>query len=138
MKLLNCSRCGDIFSLNYKYKQCSCGKTSGFYVTQENMVYSGKYANVLSIENDSIHEGLENIPLDGRGFEIEAHVVPYYCDSAVKVKDSYKYFNQHMLQYYKYLTPMWQYNVAKVRITNPFLKLIYKMFKRYIFFTFAE
>jgi hypothetical protein len=36
MKLLMCSKCNDVFNLDYTLKVCHCGETKGKYLSDEN------------------------------------------------------------------------------------------------------
>lgn len=138
MKLLYCLKCKDIFNLDNHYKSCTCGGTKGFYISQENIVYSGKNAVCLGLDNYSFEEGINNIPLDGRGFQLDSYVIPYYCGSTIRVRDAKKYYNKEIIAMNKEIKIIWDYKITNVRIKNPFLKLIYNIFKKYIFVSLPE
>lgn len=138
MKLLYCQKCESIFNLDWSYKTCACGETKGFYVSRENIVYSGLHAICLGINNDIFFEGTTNIPLDGKGFQLDSYVIPYYCGSTIKVGDAKKYYMKYGLMYKNAIKNVWDDQISNVRIKNPLLKLIYKIFKKYIFVSVPE
>lgn len=91
MKLLFCPECGDIFSLSRAAKQCTCGATSGHYLTDGlHAVYSG--AGVpLGIANNSFDVAMDiqnrlnardEIPFEGVNFT--AFCIPANCKAFVK------------------------------------------------------
>jgi len=87
MKLLYCTNCGDIFNLNLKLKECSCGETKGLYVNTQDAVYSGEYAVFLGIDNTSFHEALKTRPLIGMGSKMDAFAIPLFSNATIKLND---------------------------------------------------
>jgi hypothetical protein len=57
MKLLYCPACGDMFSLAKHTKACGCKLTFGYYVDNNNVVYS--YGIPFSIGNQSFDAAIE-------------------------------------------------------------------------------
>lgn len=54
MKLLFCRECRDVINLLSEVKSCSCGKTSGKYLEDnEHAEYSGEFAVPFAIDNFS-------------------------------------------------------------------------------------
>lgn len=87
MKLLYCKSCGDIFSLGYREKSCSCGNTKGKYFEDGlHAVYSGDQSIPLGISNPSFHDALHNQPEEGMGKNFEAFIIPKECKTFVKTK----------------------------------------------------
>lgn len=84
MKLLLCLECNDIFSLNFKVKKCSCGKTKGQYLDPLNAIYEGNSAMPLGISNPSIKEAILNQPDEGMGEKFTAFTIPKYCPTFIK------------------------------------------------------
>ena len=144
MKLLYCTKCGDIFNMSMHKKECTCGGASGLYVDMEHSVYTGKNAVCLGINNFSLEEGIYNIPLDGKGVPLDAYIIPYYCGSTIRVKSLKKYIpkktDDSIDRFFQGLAIRqdWDRELDNVRIKNPFLKLIYKTFKKYIFISLPE
>jgi hypothetical protein len=131
-----------VVGMTYRYRECACGRTSGLYISQENIVYSGRYAVPLGITNDSLHDASINIPLDGRGVPLNAYVMAQYCCSALKVKNAKKYAREYdeLDLFFKDIQLKWNMTkvVDNIRIKNPFLKLIYKFFSKYILIRVPE
>jgi hypothetical protein len=138
MKILHCNKCNDLIELQHEYRECRCGAVSGFYTSYENMIYSGD-ADVIGIDNKDFYKSLENVPLDGKGVYFQAYAIPYYCDSAIKVPNSLAVY--HKTKDYplaKGYQSAWTDKITRVRVKNPFLKLFYLMFKRWIFVSVKE
>ena len=53
MKALYCVKCGSLFNLDSKLKQCKCGKTKGKYINEAFAIYSGETSRIIGIENQS-------------------------------------------------------------------------------------
>ncbi|RLI66839.1 MAG: hypothetical protein DRO67_00250 [Candidatus Asgardarchaeum californiense] len=53
MKLLFCSRCFDVFKLDFELRSCKCGKVKGMYTDNTNSVTNGKGIS-LAIGNGSL------------------------------------------------------------------------------------
>jgi len=78
MKLLYCSKCGDVFNLVMdRWKFCRCGKVRGRYMDEINAVYSGGIP--IGFNNFSFYPALKNQPESGLGREFEAFVIPKDC-----------------------------------------------------------
>lgn len=85
MKLLLCSNCNDVFSLNMYLKRCSCGGAEGQYVDKINATYSGKDAVPLGFNNLSVVEAVREQPKTGWGKEFKAFVIPKNCPTYNKI-----------------------------------------------------
>jgi len=138
MKMLYCNKCFDIVNLSHDYKECRCGKVAGYYTGYEDMIYSGD-ATTIGIDNRIFFKSVENVPLDGKGVDIHAYIIPYYCDSSTKVPNAlsvyHKTKNHSMGDAYQ---KEWSKKITNIRIKNPFLKLLYVMFKKWIFISVKE
>jgi hypothetical protein len=84
MKLLYCPNCADVFNLNFKDKKCSCGQTSGHYLSDGlHAVYVGGIP--LGFNNRVFEESLINQPFNGAGRDFPAFVIPKKCDTFKKL-----------------------------------------------------
>ena len=81
MKLLYCSRCGDVFNLKLQEKTCSCGETSGSYTGGLNAVFKGKYAKPLGFANNSFVDALKYQPSKPPGRLFTAFVIEKNCET---------------------------------------------------------
>lgn len=70
MKLLFCSSCSDVFSLDMELKTCSCGKTSGRYTDHLNAEYSGEGV-MIGFNNSTFINALRNPGSDFIAFTIK-------------------------------------------------------------------
>ena len=133
MKLLHCDKCKDIFSLNHHIKTCTCGSTKGFYFDGENMVYSGKYAIALGIDNYTLDIAQYKQPVDGVGVKFESYVIPLWCNSAIKVKSLKNFQNKKLKSIIKngdnYKT-QWDKKVNDKRTKFNFSRLLYIIGKK--------
>jgi hypothetical protein len=89
MKLILCTKCGDIFSLTRFTRICSCGLSSGRYRDNVNAVVSGPCI-VLGIANGSLVAAIREQRdsgdlLDGLGRRFEAFIIPDNCESVSRV-----------------------------------------------------
>ena len=78
-----------------------------------------------------------------KGVPLDAAVIPYYCNSTIYIKsvDSFIDYMQKRVssgKSRKSVTEVWADKITNVRIKNPFLKLIYKIFKKYIFISLED
>ncbi|MDQ0246508.1 hypothetical protein J2S09_004112 [Bacillus fengqiuensis] len=85
MKLLLCTNCTDIFSLDLYEKTCSCGLVKGKYINGQLAEYSGKSAFALGFANNSFINALINQPEQGMGREFTAFVIPKSCPTFIKI-----------------------------------------------------
>ena len=76
MKLIFCSKCGDIFNLKPKEKRCSCGLSGGRYKNSTFAIYWGHYAIPLGLINESLSRAIEMQPRKGEGKRFDAFVIP--------------------------------------------------------------
>src|SRR4051812_43674668 len=60
MKLLYCKKCADVINLMKHTKACSCGKTEGRYIDENNAEYSGDDAVPFAIDNFSFYARMKN------------------------------------------------------------------------------
>ena len=86
VKLLMCKYCGDIFSLDFKEKECKCKAVKGKYLDNLNAEYSGDNAIPLGFANRSLAEAIKNQPEDGVGHTFNAFVIPKECETFIKKK----------------------------------------------------
>ena len=131
MKLLHCSRCQDIFSMTFSLKTCSCGKTSGVYIDALNVVYAGKYAICLGIDNQALDIAISKQSVDGEGVKFESYVVPSWCSSTIKVdklKDIEKGDLFNLFKNSQFYVDNWSNRVEKKR--NGIKRAIYLIGKR--------
>lgn len=85
MKLLRCNLCGDVFSITYKTKTCTCGESSGVYFKDGiNAQYKGN-CTPIGFANNSFRRALDNQPLDGAGKEFLAFVIPEICPTIKRI-----------------------------------------------------
>jgi len=84
MKLLYCTECRSITSLNYDRHECFCGKCKGRYEPDGvTVVYSGP-AVMLGILNRSFVEAVAGQPIKaGKGRRFEAFVIPVECEMTI-------------------------------------------------------
>lgn len=75
-----------MFSLTAKEtRHCSCGKTSGQYVSAHEATYSGPCVP-LAFGNDTFYRALARQPLAGRGDNFTAFVIPMSNDVMKRVE----------------------------------------------------
>ncbi len=79
MKLLLCSECYDVFSLDFHLKSCTCGQTEGKYIDDINAIYAGRSAIPLGFNNLTVVEAIKKQPEKGWGEEFKAFVIPKDC-----------------------------------------------------------
>ena len=82
MKLILCSKCGDIRKLRYKVNvKCNCGESAGQYIDKKNAELSG-FAIPIAFINSTFNTalGLRNINSnksgESRGVPFTAFVIP--------------------------------------------------------------
>jgi hypothetical protein len=75
MKLLQCKKCRDVFSLRMVSKTCGCGHTSGRYTDKVNAIYSGE-GIPLGFKNSSFEQAKRCQPKESWGEIFEAFVIP--------------------------------------------------------------
>lgn len=86
MKLLYCKECKSIFNLEMFEKKCVCEKTSGIYVDNLNVLYSGPCIP-LGFNNHSFYPALRNQPVSGMGSNFDAFVIPVKCPTMKKTDE---------------------------------------------------
>jgi len=86
MKLIHCKKCGSIYNLTHELKSCSCGKTAGLYIDDEDVVYGGSSATCLGIDNSAFGIAISNQNLDGFGIRFDSYICALYCGSTIKIK----------------------------------------------------
>ena len=80
MKLIYCSKCGDVVRLiKDKMRKCKCKACSGQYVNNLDAWYEGEWCIPLGFNNFSLIHALRNQPQDGMGTRFEAFVIPKEC-----------------------------------------------------------
>jgi len=86
MKLLLCKGCQDIVRpLIGIERVCQCGACS--IVAQHDNItisYSGAKAVILGIKNSSLIQAVSEQPMDGKGKEFIAFVIPKTCPTTIK------------------------------------------------------
>ena len=86
MKLLYCHHCGDVVSLRFVARRCSCGRSGGYYKLDGlNAVILGD-AIPLGFDNHSFQLALKNRPKSGLGTGFKAFVIPFACET-IQVED---------------------------------------------------
>ena len=63
MKLIFCPDCQDVFKLDFEFRTCKCGKSSGRYIDNTNAVVNG-YGISLAIGNGSLNNSMWKLKLD--------------------------------------------------------------------------
>jgi hypothetical protein len=151
MKLISCEKCGDIFNFTPIYKECSCGNAKGFYIDENNIVYSGENVILFAIDNFVFNMSKDIVTLDGQGIPLIGHICPYYTGSTIHVNDAKFYWHNRIgnAEFYWHncessgspsikIKEEWDRRLDNIRNTNIFKKLIYKLFKKYMFPSFPE
>lgn len=88
MKLLFCTNCNDLFSLDLSLKKCSCGETKGKYKDHVNAVYWGIYAVPVGMSNHSFFEAIRKQTESGDGIEFKSFVIPVKCNTFEKAESN--------------------------------------------------
>ena len=82
MKLIYCPKCLDVKRLQMMtVRHCFCGKSWGYYLEDNLTGEIGGYAVPIAIENDKLREAVQQRPAGGRGFPIEARILPLEYDT---------------------------------------------------------
>jgi nicotinamidase-related amidase len=77
MKLLYCPQCLDVIKLRMReLRRCACGTSWGCYLDDDLTAEIGGNAVPIAIENDELRAAILRRPRDGRGFPVEARVLP--------------------------------------------------------------
>ena len=83
MKLLFCTTCEDIVTLDKTTNTCRCGATGGHYKEDGvNAIYYGP-AIPIGFKNSEFIDAIRNQPEYGNGVEFTAFVIPKVCPSMV-------------------------------------------------------
>lgn len=86
MKLMYCPACGDLIKLTLSHRQCGCGKSTGYYLSDgQHAVIIGP-AIPLGIANSSFHQAIANQPERGQGLLFEAFVIPKECKTVITMR----------------------------------------------------
>lgn len=85
MKLLHCTKCGDVFKLDADLRTCRCGRVEGRYLGNLHAEYRGDTAVPLGITNSSLTLAIRERPNEGQGKEFTAFVIPHVCPTMRKV-----------------------------------------------------
>jgi hypothetical protein len=103
MKYLLCGYCGDVFNLVPHYKECSCGRTAGAYITSEKAVYSGDHAICLAIHNKWYEYAVQH-RAEGFHFGDKTFIGWFVPDGGkanfTKVDNVYDYLNSKLISEY--------------------------------------
>ena len=88
MKLLFCSRCGDVAKLAYEVRTCACGASRGRYIDSLNAEFEGDSAVLIGFANGSLAAALtahrRGDREDGFGHRFEAFVIPEGAASCMR------------------------------------------------------
>ena len=86
MKLLFCTKCGDMFAvIPKKIRSCECGAVSGAYEDDGlNAWYAGNTAVPFGFLNSSFMAAVIQQPERGNGKEFTAFVIPKVCPTFKK------------------------------------------------------
>jgi hypothetical protein len=77
MKLIYCPNCLDVTKLKMlELRRCDCGESWGYYLEDDLTAEIGGRAVPIAIENDKLREAVLQRPREGRGFSIEARILP--------------------------------------------------------------
>jgi len=81
MKLMCCTKCGDVVSLRSDERSCFCGESKGKYKEDGlNAIISGPCIP-LGFANSSFINALKNQPERGMGKEFTAFVIQKQCNT---------------------------------------------------------
>ncbi len=83
MKLVYCTVCGDVFSLRYDYKKCTCGASGGNYLDDGLTASTKGPVIVLGFDNFSFKRARQLRPKSGKGKRFTAFVIPQECDTVI-------------------------------------------------------
>ena len=97
MKLLFCPHCNSVFNLTFDLKKCSCGKSYGRYIDQNNAEIS-ETAVALGFKNSEFVEAMRDHirePWGRLGKEFTAFVIPDNSESVIRkrVEDDFRLMN---------------------------------------------
>ncbi|WP_192894616.1 hypothetical protein [Paenibacillus contaminans] len=81
MKLLVCTECLSVFSLDIQIKRCQCGAVIGRYLDDVTAIYSGDDAIPIGFNNTSLFKAIKDQPTDGLGLKFKAFVIPKECST---------------------------------------------------------
>lgn len=77
MKLLICTRCQDVFKLNYHLKSCDCGHTKGRYESDGSTAVVNGNGISLALGNGDVARAIYSLPTMG---DVERNA--YYAEEA--------------------------------------------------------
>lgn len=80
MKLIFCLDCGDVKALNYEITLCRCQNSGGQYIDKNDVEIWGN-AIPIGIEHRSFRQAIADRPLQGKGREFCAFIIPVNCPS---------------------------------------------------------
>lgn len=95
MKLLFCTRCGDVFNLNRNIKRCSCGDCGGVYLEDDHhaiytvdpkATYDGDCIP-LGISNGSMIVAISKWNRSGKGSNVTAFLIDKECPTFTKIEE---------------------------------------------------
>ena len=78
MKLIYCSKCGDVLNLSFEDKTCSCKCAGGKYLDILNAEYYGS-AVPLGFQNKSFVDAIVENIMRGSNVEFTAFTIPRGC-----------------------------------------------------------
>ena len=81
MKLIFCTECTSIVSLQREITFCSCKQSCGYYLENGLDAYYAGNAIPLGINNTSFLKAVRNQPKNGLGKTFQAFVIPKDCSS---------------------------------------------------------
>ena len=85
MKLLLCTKCDDVFRLDYSDRQCKCGQSWGYYLSDGLNASYGGPCIPLGFSNRSLLEAIQNQPEEGLGERFEAFIIPKNCPTMIRI-----------------------------------------------------
>jgi hypothetical protein len=89
VKLVFCSKCQDVYKLDFERRTCKCGQTWGQYAEDGlHATFGGISAYPLGFNNMSLITAVAFQPTQGVGQRFESFVIPKLCETMLFVDDS--------------------------------------------------
>lgn len=104
LKLLFCTKCSSVFSLDFEIRACHCGSVNGRYVDDVTAIYSGVDAVPIGFSNTSFFRAIIDQPTEGLGLEFTAFVIPKDCSTFLEqsfVPEPNQKTNEQLAEYLK-------------------------------------
>ena len=102
MKLIHCSKCGDVITLRTNLpRRCICGSSGGLYTDQMNATVWGPYCDPLALANEDLKPTVSGAPYRAGTTELirawwikrgatDSHEVTYFRDEPEEYKETPK------------------------------------------------